>query len=172
MSDDAHWLDRLAVRLTRRQALKAAAAGAALSSFPLVRTGIARADDPHACQQGCLWTSHQTAESGFNHCSFGGTLAGLLIYGYGVPLGFGIFGPLTQGSYATWRLSTGCSDTVLANAKADNASCLQPNCPNFNPKSANGPCEGTHDYCCPCASVIQGYQPCVYPCDDPSHSCC
>lgn len=57
-------------------------------------------------------------------------------------------------------------------AEAENASCLQPNCPDFNPKGANGPCEGVHDYCCPCANVIQGYQPCVYPCDDPDHSCC
>jgi hypothetical protein len=167
----AHWLDRLATRYTRRQALKAAAAGAALSTLPLLRTAPALADDPDACRQGCLWTAHQTASSGYNHCTFGSHGAGLLIIGYGPALGLGLFAAPLAGGTAAW-LDNSCKDRVAANQKADNAACLQPGCPDFNPKAPNGPCADTHEYCCPCTTVVQGYQPCAFPCDDPSHDCC
>ena len=165
-----HWLDRLAARYTRRQALKAAAVGAVVSAVPLMRVAPALADDSHACRQGCLWTAHQTASSGYSHCNFGSALAGLLILGYVAPVGFAFFGPDALGTDAV--LGTQCTDKVAANQKADNSNCLQPGCPDFNPKGSSGPCEGTHDYCCPCNTVIQGYQPCVFPCDDPTHDCC
>jgi hypothetical protein len=168
----SHWLDRLAERYTRRQALKAAAAGAALSTLPLLRAAPALAADPNACRQGCLWTSHQTASSAYGSCNFGGSVADLLIVGYAPAAGFGLFQAAAAGLYEKATLTIACGDKVAANQKASDHSCLQPGCPDFNPKGPNGPCEGVHDYCCPCNTVIQGYQPCTYPCDDPTHDCC
>ncbi len=173
MSDpNAHWLDRLAVRFTRRQALQSAAAGAALAAFPLLRSAPAVAADPHACRQGCLWTSHQTAEHGFDRCSTAGTITGLLYYGYGGPIGLGWLGPFAKATYEGLKVQVPCNDRVAASAKAANADCRQPGCPGFDPKGENGPCAGVQDNCCPCPGVIQGYIPCVYPCDDTAHSCC
>jgi hypothetical protein len=169
---ESHWLDRLALRLTRRQALKAAAAGAAVSAFPLLRAAPALADDPHACQQGCLWTSHQTVESGRSGCALKSSGLGLFVIGYGPLLGAGLFGGGAAGTYVGLASVQNCLDGLFAQAKADNHDCLQPNCPGFDPKQENGPCEGVTDNCCPCASVVSGYIPCIYPCGDPNHNCC
>jgi hypothetical protein len=173
MSDESsHWLDRLAQRYTRRQALKAAAAGAALSALPLVRSAPALADDPHACRQGCLWTSHQTAISQYDTCWGGSALANLLVVGYAPMLGLGFLQGGALGLSLETHLLDGCADRAAATEKAFNTDCMQPGCPDFDPKGANGPCEGVTTNCCPCTNVIQGYQPCVYPCDDPTHDCC
>ena len=166
-----HWLDRLASRYTRRQALKAAAAGAALTTFPLLRAAPALADDAHACQQGCLWTSHQTAAAGHVRCNLTGSLAYLLVIGYGPGLGLGYLAFPASG-YAGIAVGLSCSDSVNLQQKADNHDCLQPDCPGFDPKGAHGPCEGVTANCCPCGTVLQGYQPCVYDCNDPTHDCC
>jgi hypothetical protein len=169
----AHWLDRLAVRVTRRQALKSAAAGVALASVPLFRSApVAAAADPHACRQGCLWTARQTADHGLVRCAVNAETAGLLVIGYAAPIGLGLFGVGAAAISVARRVQIPCNDRVFAVEKAANADCLQPNCPGFDPKGENGPCEGVQDNCCPCAGVIQGYIPCVYDCDDPDHSCC
>jgi hypothetical protein len=104
------WFDRLAAPRTRRQALQAALAGAALT-LPFARIGrsaaaglvghasgpcVTNTGDPHACRKGCLWTStrrflksyENTCFSAYNACSIGArgvgaTTAGLL-YSFGV----------------------------------------------------------------------------------------
>lgn len=62
-----HWLDRLAVRYTRRQALKAAIAGTALA-LPFVRATRAEADGPNPCQKGCLYTNHNNTVNKLDTC--------------------------------------------------------------------------------------------------------
>jgi hypothetical protein len=158
--------------LTRRQALKSAAAGVALASFPLLRSAPAVAADPHACRQGCLWTAHQNAEQGYERCARAAAAAFLLYAGYGPAIGLGLLGSQAKGAYSGLTLQFSCNDRVHASAKAANADCREPDCPGFDPKGDNGPCAGVQDNCCPCATVLSGYIPCIYPCDDPSHNCC
>jgi hypothetical protein len=64
------------------------------------------------------------------------------------------------------------TDKVNLQMKADNHQCLQPGRPGFDPKGPNGPCAGVTTNCCPCGTVLQGYQPCIYDCNDPTHDCC
>ena len=61
MSAEEHWFDRLAAPQTRREILKAAVAGAALT-LPFARTRPARAATPN-CFGGCDWTNHERYEA-------------------------------------------------------------------------------------------------------------
>lgn len=172
MSDAAsgHWFDRLATRVTRRQALRATVAGAALT-LPLARPRTAGADDPSACKKGCMWTSHQNFCSDSDRCGARADLVIFLIYGYGPAAGLGFFS-LPLSSYKGFREGLQCNDVALLNQKASQASCKEPFCPGFSPYATGGPCDGVQDNCCPCGASDNGYIPCVYACNDPSHSCC
>jgi hypothetical protein len=172
MSDGAsgHWFDRLAIRVTRRQALRATVAGAVVT-LPLARPRPARADDASACRKGCVWTSHQNYDSDYLRCGVRGELVTALIYGYGPAVGLGFFSiPLS--TYKGMRADLRCSDAALLRQKASQARCLEPFCPGFSPYAKGGPCDGVQDNCCPCATSPNGYIPCSYDCKDPSHSCC
>jgi hypothetical protein len=166
-----HWLDRLAARYTRRQALQAAAAGAALTAFPLLRAAPALADGSNPCQQGCLWTSHQTGVKGAVGCAAKSGGAGLLTFGLGPLLGLGYLA-IPAAAYAEVAVGITCSDANNLQMKANNQACLQPGCSGFDPKGPNGPCAGVTTNCCPCGTVLQGYQPCIFDCNDPTHDCC
>jgi hypothetical protein len=52
----------------------------------------------------------EPSDNGFLRCAGSATLAGLLIYGYGAPIGLGVFGPVGTASYVTWKLATNCDD--------------------------------------------------------------
>ena len=172
MSDGAsgHWFDRLSTHVTRRQALRATMAGAALT-LPLARARTASAEDASACRKGCAWTSHQNYDSDNARCALRGDLVGFLIGGYGPTVGLGFFS-LPVAANKGLREGLRCNDAALLNQKAAQARCLEPFCSGFSPYTQGGPCEGVQDNCCPCAASTNGYIPCVYACNDPSHSCC
>ncbi len=171
-----HWVDRLAVSLTRRQVVRGglAAAGAA-AAFPLLRVPPARAvaGDPcfnpcrfqgitqHASEVGQCLVKHSSAKLG--------EFTGLKEASYGPAL-LGVVSPLLQQFLAAQE----CRDTADMKSKAYAWNCTQPNCGGWDPKAPGGPCESCTQYCCPCAAVAitQGYICCAFPCDDPSHDCC
>jgi hypothetical protein len=62
-----------------------------------------------------------------------------------------------------------CVDNATLNMKQNQAQCLQPNCPGFDPTGTGGPCETCAASCCPyaasdtgyyCCTLVQGQPPC------------
>jgi hypothetical protein len=164
-----HWFDRLTVRLTRRQALKAAAGvtGTALA-WPLLRNsvpagaGTITVDD---CFKGCTWTAYSDSQAAAQSCANKaiGTYLGMLATS---PL-------LAIGALPLLKtLETNCLDSAVLQQKADYYDCMRPNCNGFDPKEPGGPCDGCKDNCCTCAASANGYICCVFQCDDEEHSCC
>jgi hypothetical protein len=166
---ESHWFDRLAVRVTRRQSLKAAVGGAL--ALPLLRNASpARADSSDACYKGCVWTTHQEYNAEGGRClvrANGKFDAQLVLLPF--TLGFGFF-PHSPGDPFAYFVR--CVDNAALTMKQHQDQCRQPGCPGFRPRGTYGPCAGVVDNCCPCNAVDSGYIPCVYPCDDPDHSCC
>jgi len=146
MSDGAsgHWFDRLATGVTRRQALRATVAGAVLT-LPLARPPFAAPEK--------------------------GGLKAYLIWAFGPAVGLSFF-TIPVGAYYGDARAMRCADAALLRQKASQATCLEPFCPGFSPYANGGPCDGVQDNCCPCAASDNGYIPCTYACNDPSHSCC
>ena len=166
---ERNWIDRIAVRLSRRQALKGAIAGAATMS--LLRPLTARAEDPHACLKGCLWTSHQAANSAALHCIAGGEATAFLYLGYGPAIGLGFFAAPLAGYEAGKDLDR-CTGRVNLTEKKQQSQCRQPGCPGFDPSRAGGPCENraaANGTCCVfpntetgyfCCTIVEGKSPC------------
>jgi hypothetical protein len=169
-SSENHWLDRFAVRLTRRQALTRAVAGAA--ALQLLRPVAAEAASATDCQKGCNWTSHQVADSASSKCL--ALTEAKIVVGYSVAplLGASFLGGLYGGVYRPFSYLDRCMDNVYFMQKDNQARCDNPYCPGFNPRGKSGPCEGVVGYCCPCGTSDNGYIPCVYDCNDPNHDCC
>ena len=181
-----HWLDLLAARQTRRDVLRAALAGTALT-LPLARPtaihaanrrrGIASSpcklgpsNDPKACQKGCFATSNLRAGRAFARCANQGgltILSGTLLLG---PMG--VFPTL-----ATWGVGligeTACQEAALLHQKATQFDCLKPNCPGFDPCGSDGPCEGLPPdvFCCPDQTSWNGYIPCAQCCSPTGSGC-
>ncbi len=151
-----HWLDRLAVRLNRRQALKAAAASAL--ALPLLGASAAEADDPTACRKGCMVTSHAVFDNETAPCFVraNGKMDAAIIL---APLTFG----LTISSIISAPIESfmNCVDTATLNMKNHQAQCLEPNCPGFNPTGHLGPCETCKGNCCPDQNTETGYYCCT-----------
>jgi hypothetical protein len=165
---EGHWLDRLAVRHTRRHAFKATLAAAAIT-LPLVRTGRARAaEDLHACQKGCLYASHRHARGAFEKCQKNAPLRGPLIET--LFLGQGIYGGAKV--VALGVAVAACYDTALLYQKERNELCAVNGCPGFNPYDEWGPCKNCATIngcqCCPDPSAPTGY---TY-CSSLSNYCC
>jgi hypothetical protein len=154
-----HWFDRLAAApRTRRQVLQAALAGAVLT-LPFARTAHARiADDPHACQKGCLYTSHAQLDRRLDACisnlGQAWTLAGYLAAGGFMAMGTGVFSGGLSGYV--------CSEVALLRHKSTQYDCLQSNCPGFDPRGKDGPCA----HCPPNARC------CYNPKDATGYGCC
>jgi hypothetical protein len=158
---EPHFFDRLAMRHTRRHALKTAATTAAAAlTFPLLRASSARADDPTACRKGCLRVFHDQAPSFSGTCTLKAEVAAFFWLGYGPALGLGFFSAPVAGYKSGVRLNK-CTDRVMAQWKADNYDCLQPGCPGFDPHMKGGPCEFCGAQCCPDQSVDEGYSCCL-----------
>jgi hypothetical protein len=171
-----HWLDRLAAPHTRRQGLRAALAGAALT-LPLGRATTALADnpqsggDPHACQKGCFYTAHATYAATINNC-----LSTAGAGGYGL-IGAGLYGQLLVGfAQAGAKLiqASLCADRARLVQKATQYDCLQPNCPGFDPGGERGPCFNcnslSNTVCCPDPTSVFGYTCCST--NEPQPYCC
>lgn len=158
-----HWLDRLAAPHTRRQSLKAAVAGVALT-LTGVRSAPARAagaGDPHACRKGCLYTAHkqfaqrdEACWRASRHAVDRSVVTGLFI------------SPLFQAAEVGTSLIevVHCHNQALLRQKAMAFDCLQPNCPGFDPAGPQGPCEPclavAGAVCCPQQSSSIGYVCC------------
>jgi hypothetical protein len=155
-----HWLDRLAVRQSRRQLLRSALAGAVLTVPFASSASAAGVADPHACRKGCFYTSFQKAGVAFQRC---GDIAGqqFSAYGFTVALAFipSVAG-LTLGAGGTLL----CRQVAEMQQKAMQYACLQPDCPGFDPKAPGGPCEicqSSGGICCPDQNVVSGYSCCT-----------
>lgn len=156
-----HWFDRLAVRHTRRQALKAALAGTALT-LPLLRAAPADAAGLSPCAKGCWYTNHYNTNYALNttcvNVASGAAPVHILA---GLALGFGFYSLPASLLSALLDQNT-CQNLALLNQKATGYDCLQPNCPGFDPNSSGGPCTGCHPpgVCCTDQGSITGYNCC------------
>jgi hypothetical protein len=157
-----HWLDRLAVRRTRRQVLQSALAGVAVT-MPFVRsTPASAADDPNACRKGCFYTSFRKRLRAYDRCEK--TYGSSLIAG-GLATGFAFF-PMSAALAAGSAANLACLELADLAQKAMQYDCLQPDCPGFDPKGADGPCENcvsSGGTCCPDQKQLQGYACCTAP---------
>jgi hypothetical protein len=145
---------------TRRQVMRAALAGAALT-LPLARgVNPARAAGPHDCQKGCLYTADRRVVAQTNACSDSWNVAWLLFLIRPVDSAFKL------------RAASRCWDRALLRHKASSFDCGQAGCPGFDPSGPDGPCDGCRDHCCTCQASPNGYICCVFDCDDPDHQCC
>jgi hypothetical protein len=144
--------DVLSVRRTRRQMLRAALAGAALT-VPLVgRAAPARAAGPSDCRKGCLWTAERRFISRWNVCV--------------TTLGSGVFAFFYNPVVAVGRslAAERCTDRVIVQNKADAWDCSQPNCTGFDPSGPDGPCYDctqSGGICCPDSNQQSGYACCT-----------
>jgi len=168
-----HWFDRLAVTLTRRQALKGAAglAGAALG-FAAVRPHAALAAAPNLCETGCRWTA-QTAfyaqTDGSGPCWTAGTVITLFtLPGVLITFGLGDYSTLA-GAYNHHKVqnSMACLERAMADQKAAFWDCHFPGCSGFDPKQKGGPCETCTSNvgdCCADPTTVTGYSCCALGC--------
>lgn len=153
-------LDRLGAPHTRRQALKSALAGAALT-VPLGRhVAAAQGGGSNECQKGCNWTADRHFRNTQNICIQGHVDARYVIW----------YAPVV-GILKAVR-SARCVDASVVQHKADQFDCAQPGCSGFDPKAPGGPCDTCADNCCPCQASPNGYICCIFPCNDPDHNCC
>ena len=167
-----HWLDRLAVRATRRDAFKVAAAGAAIVSLPrFLRPAPAAAAD--GCRQGCRYTAIKNYNAQMSACDDVAPFfeaRGFAIVNW-PPLAFVI----APEFIADWVQINRCHDRAVSVHKAAVQDCFTPGCGSFNPYAAGGPCVSCSQggvNCCECPTIREGYMCCVFACEDKSHSCC
>ena len=170
-----HWLDRLAVRVTRRTALKVGLAAAAAISLPSLRPSGARADiTTYPCFDGCRAFEHQEFGRARYRCVEARNFSSGYDDGYTLPAvlePFNIISALTQALLED-RLYQRCLDTAITNAKVAAFDCYAPGCSGFDPRQPNGPCDTCGENCCVCPGIPNGYICCFYACGDPDHNCC
>jgi hypothetical protein len=151
-----HWFDRVAVRLTRRQSLKLALAGAL--AVPLARAGSAPAAE--RCTQPCFYTAQIHSSQRFDTCdtarAFGRfqTATAVIISG-------GLAGVI---SLSNGVRDMSCYERARLAHKADQFDCLQAGCGGFTP-DPNVLCPGCTEAggkCCPAPSsgTLGGYLCC------------
>lgn len=150
----------LAQPRTRRQVVRAALAGAALT-LPLAR-GVtpARAAGQSDCRKGCLYTAGRRFDSQWDSCH--AQLIGSTFLFFYAPI---------AGAIESLQASL-CADRAVLRFKASAYDCSRPGCPGFDPKGPDGPCDGCRDNCCTCQASPNGYICCIFDCDDPDHQCC
>jgi hypothetical protein len=169
------WLDRLARRLTRREALRAGALTAAAATVPvsLWRAAPGLADglpDNSACYKGCNWFVHQEANIALQQCGqrHASSYDTLRYGGAAIIASTGLLSlaPLRAvANYIDAQEKT-CEDQALLNGKAAVFECItQPNCDDFDPMQPGGPCDtctAAAGSCCPDSLVAQGYSCCTH----------
>ena len=115
-----HWLDRLAVRVTRRTALKAGLAAAAAITVPSLHPSGAHADiTTYPCFDGCRAFEHQEFGRARYRCVEARNFSSGYDDGYTLPAvlePFNIISALTQALLED-RLYQRCLDTAITNAK-------------------------------------------------------
>ena len=165
------WFDRLSAPHTRRQSLKAAAAGAAAAvgaSLPFAgKLPEAGAATPTDCRKGCVWKVNQNFAS--RQRILGAEYAA-------IEADNRLLGPLL-GAIAScfWAgVRTGEADRSWQLHRQELQPCFQSFCPGFNPKAPGGPCDGCEPplFCNPCELVDSGYICCIYEPGDCHGDCC
>jgi hypothetical protein len=171
-----HWLDRLAVLQTRRQVLRTALAGAALT-IPFARTRPARAsggsvkEGPQACTRGCEYVRQLRTADELGDCYKGQNrnfVVSTALFMFVSPLNAVLAAGTAniQGRF--------CVDQALLRQKAAHWDCLQPGCPGFDPRDKQyGPCascDQVKGMCCPTPTVLSGYTCCIC-CDTKGNGC-
>jgi hypothetical protein len=170
MAPSSEHPDRSAVRLTRRQALKAALAGVSLTlpiGIGLGRITPARAaPGPGACRKGCLHEAGRRHGEALGDCRANLAVStihfGLLAVFLAAPAATTLLGP--AGLIAS---DVACVDLALLRHKSTAFDCYQPNCPNFDPYAKGNYCEFCpRGYCCPSQMADPGYCCATFPCGD------
>ncbi|MEA2168922.1 MAG: hypothetical protein QOF76_2222 [Solirubrobacteraceae bacterium] len=166
-----HWLDRLALRTTRRDALRTAAAGAIVFSLPgLLRPARAAAD---GCTKGCRFAAGRAFRSRRAGCiALTNSAASKLIAAVNWP---GLALATVPEAYTDLAAAYACNDLNVLRYKAAASDCATPGCGVFDPYAPGGPCEGCGQagvFCCECPTTDEGYMCCVFACSDKDHSCC
>jgi hypothetical protein len=173
---EEHWLDRLAVLQTRRQVLRAALAGAALT-IPFARTRPAgasgrslKAPSPD-CERGCRFSNQLRYGDALAGCWKGlerGVLTTSAVTLYLNPLYGMAVGGVAFGTAAY------CTNQAILRQKAGAWDCEQPGCPGFDPHDKQyGPCascDQVKGMCCVTQTVLSGYTCCI--CCDPKGNGC
>lgn len=167
-----NWFDRLAAPHTRRQGIKAAAAGVAgvaAASLPFARPPKAEAaPNPNDCRQGCVYYANQHYANN-QRADIAGYALLTIQADYFLPPGLSALYSLALNPGL--RKNTDASRAVH---RQELNSCFQPFCPGFDPRKAGGPCESCQPpyFCNPCALVETGYVCCVYEQGDCHGDCC
>ena len=166
------WFDRLSAPQTRRQSLRAAAAGATAAigaSLPFVgKVTEAEAASATDCRQGCVWMAGQIYARGqrLNEATYW-TSTTFTAHALG-PLFGPIFSVWVRGQRREF------ADELWINYRLNKSTCEKPFCPGFDPKRPGGPCDGCNPplYCNPCDLVPSGYTCCIYEPSDCHGDCC
>lgn len=169
------WFDRLSAPSTRRQTLKAAAAGvagAAAAALPFAGpVARARAAGPKDCKKGCLYRANRIYSSRVTECAVSYSLEGIIE----APIFFGATPLLLPIANLVYQHRTRrCIDNARVEWLPEFQPCYYDYCPGFDPKRGPyAPCECTEGYYCnPCEAVETGYICCVYPQGDCHGDCC
>ena len=171
MAATGHWLDHLMLRQSRRQALKGLLGLAAVATLPVrARVPSREPADANLCQKGCLYFYANTNyEAEIASCANSSDLSGFAkdaatLYSLANVsfLASMLAYPLIAAN--SWiggkHDGTVCRDQALTSAKAHSWDCLQPGCPNFDPKAKGGPCENCKASCCADPGVLDGFSCC------------
>ena len=179
---EERWLDRLAVRLTRRQMLKGALVGAALT-LPAVRPALGQGaatrsagtckiglgKDKQACNRGCNYAAHKQYLSKESRCLKKNAVVAAASVLYPV-MGFLYLASQVGASNIE---AASCANTALLEEREMMRNCLRPYCPGFNPCAEDGPCDGLLPdvWCCPDRESPSGYTPCAQCCNPKGDGC-
>jgi hypothetical protein len=168
-------LDRLARRLTRREAIRAGAITAAAATLPVSLWRAAPASalpDNSACLKGCQWFAVQTCSNNLQQCAdqFNNNYDRLLLGLGASSLSFGLLA-IAGGDVVVQFLDRqvkACEDQAMLQAKADMWNCISKDaCNGFNPNQKGGPCAtctAALGSCCSDPLVAQGYSCCSMGC--------
>jgi hypothetical protein len=157
--------------ITRRQALKAALAGASLTlpfGIGLARSAPAHGAIRSACSRGCKFVADKVYADAIDGCTYSAiasSASAILLPGGAIKSIVGRWTPLI--AYQA------CQDTATFNHKATSWNCKQPNCEKtFDPYQKYGPCENCPPgKCCPSTSQLYGYSCCAQCCSKSGDGC-
>ena len=164
--DGEHWFDRLAASPTRREALKAALAGVALT-LPLIRSSSRQAVAGDDCFKGCVWTANYRYHRGPGWTCAADEYKDLLWAGAtgSVEPEVRLVANLLLAPSAPY-----CLDRKQARWRQEYVNCLKPGCGGYDPwERPWGACGYAcpTEFCFPCQREESGYV-----CCGGSEDCC
>jgi len=162
---------RTELRISRRQALKAALAGVSLTlpvGIALGRSEPARAATRSACSRGCKFVADRVYQDALDNCTSSAiaqSVSAILLPGGAIKSIVGRWTPLVA--------HAACQDAATFSHKATSWNCKQPNCEKtFDPYQKYGPCEHCPPgKCCPSTAQQYGYSCCAQCCSKSGDGC-